>query len=163
MANPDPGQTIDLRALRDTAAAQLNTRLLAGDASLAELHELRERLGLLDDALARPARPDQHHSGAQMWPLAWPVALVAAVLLLAATVPVPTVPFSLEVHASSVKLVLPSATMLGAQPIAGGGRLAREVEKPGDSQRADLAARADIAGWCAIHGTGPRRHNVAGG
>ena len=111
----DPDRLRDLGELRDATAAQLATRLTAADAALPELRELQERLKLLDATLA-----DRSARDARRWSaLLWPLGLVAVVLLVAASVPVSSVPVSLELRASSVTLELPAATALGAQPING--------------------------------------------
>lgn len=111
----DPDRLRDLRELRDGTATQLADRLTAADAALPELRELQERLKLLDATLA-----DRSARDARRWSaLLWPLGLVAGVLLLAASVPVPSVPVSLELRASSVTLELPAATLVGPQPVNG--------------------------------------------
>ena len=119
MAAPDPDLDPDrLRGLHDLRAAtatQLAARLVAGDAPLPELRELQERLKMLDATLAEQGTRDQRRLGA----LLWPVLLVAAVLLLAASVPVPSVPLSLELQASSVTLGLTEPALLGPQSVDG--------------------------------------------
>ena len=133
---PDPFRR--LRDLRDSTAAQLVARLTAADAALPELRELQERLRLLDAALADQRTRDERRWGA----LLWPVGLVAALLLLAATVPVPSVPLALELRATSVTLDLPAAAVLGPQPINGELRIDgfTSVESA-DAVVADAAAR----------------------
>lgn len=124
--------------MRDSTAAQLVARLTAADAALPELRELQERLKLLDATLADQRTRDERRWGA----LLWPVGLVAVALLLAASVPVPSVPVTLELRASSVTLDLPAAAVLGAQPIHGELRIDgfTSVESA-DAAVADAAAR----------------------
>jgi hypothetical protein len=128
-----------LRDLRDSTAAQLVARLTVADAALPELRELQERLRLLDAALA-----DQRSRDARRWgALLWPVGLVAALVLLAATVPVPSVPLSLELRATSVTLHLPAVAVLGPQPINGELRIDGFTSiESADAGVADAAARA---------------------
>ena len=132
--------------MRDTTAAQLVDRLTAADAALPELRELQERLRLLDATLANERMRDERRWGA----LLWPVGLVAVVLLLAASVPVPSVPLSLELRASSVTLDLPAAAVLGAQPINGELRIDgfTSVESA-DAAVTDAAAR-DHVEWLSV-------------
>ena len=114
----DPDHLRDLgalRNLREATAAQLANRLIAADATLPELRELQERLKLLDATLTDHGARDARRWSALLWPLG----LVAGVLLLAASVPVPSVPVSLELRASSITLELPVATLVGPQPING--------------------------------------------
>ncbi|MBC7729523.1 MAG: hypothetical protein H7242_18315 [Microbacteriaceae bacterium] len=134
----DPDPLRRLRDLRDSTAAQLVARLTAADAALPELRELQERLRLLDATLADQRTRDERRWGA----LLWPVGLVAAALLVAASVPVPSVPLSLELRASSATLDLPAAAVLGAQPINGELRIDgfTSVESA-DAALADTAAR----------------------
>lgn len=113
MRPPVEAQADRLRERRAQAAAQLAAGLAAGEAALPELRELQERLSLLDAALADQRARNERRPGA----LLWPVLLVAAVLLLAATVPVPSVPLSLELQASAVTLGLPEATVLAPQAL----------------------------------------------
>ena len=112
---PDPDRLRRLHDLRDATATQLAARLVAGDAPLPELRELQERLKMLDATLTEQSTRDQRRLGA----LLWPVLLVAALLLLAASVPVPSVPLSLELQASSVTLGLTEPALLGPQSVDG--------------------------------------------
>ena len=112
---PDPDRLRGLHDLRAVTATQLAARLVAGDAPLPELRELQERLKMLDATLAEQGTRDERRLGA----LLWPVLLVAAVLLLAASVPVPSVPLSLELQASSVTLGLTEPALLGPQSVDG--------------------------------------------
>ena len=132
--------------MRESTAAQLVARLTAADAALPELRELQERLKLLDATLADQRTRDERRWGA----LLWPVGLVAVALLLAASVPVPSVPVSLELRASSVTLDLPAAAVLGAQPIHGELRIDgfTSVESA-DTAVADTAAR-ERAEWLSV-------------
>ncbi len=125
-----------LHGLRTEVAAQLSARLAAGDAPLPELRELQERLKMLDATLAEQGARDEHRLGR----ILWPVLLVAAVLLLAASVPVPSVPLTLEVKASSVTFVLTEPEALGPQPV--GGELRVEGFTSFESADAALAAAA---------------------
>ena len=70
---------------------------------------------MLDATLTEQVTRDQRRLGA----LLWPVLLVAALLLLAASVPVPSVPLSLELQASSVTLGLTEPALLGPQSVDG--------------------------------------------
>lgn len=98
-----------LRAQRRSLAAALAERLAAGDAPLSELRELQERIKLLDGAIAEQSARGQHRIAAVLWPLA----LVGFVLLLGSSVPVPRVPLSLTLKASSAQLDFAEATALG--------------------------------------------------
>jgi len=98
-----------LNAQRSTLTNALAERLAAGDAPLAELRDLQERIKLLDGVIAEQATRDQR----RITVLLWPLALVGFVLLVAASVPVPRVPLSLTLKASAVQLDLAEATLLG--------------------------------------------------
>jgi hypothetical protein len=113
MRPPVEAQLDRLREQRAQAASQLAAGLATGDQPLPELRELQERLGLLDAALADQRGRNERRLSALLWPLL----LVAAVLLLAATVPVPSVPLQLELQASAVTLGLPDATVLAPQAL----------------------------------------------
>ncbi len=129
MASPDldPGGSLHelrvLHELRGQVASQLAARLADGRAPVPELRELNERLSLLDTALAAPVKaaenPPGRQSASRAWPVVWPLLLVGGILLLAATVPVPSTPLTLNVQASSVKLGLTEATVLGGQAVGG--------------------------------------------
>lgn len=137
-----------LRALRAEAAAQWAARLAAGDAPPAELRELHERVKMLDAALADAQAGGERRLVAIIWPLL----LVAAVLSIAATVPVPSVPLTLELRASSVALDLPDPVVLQPQAIDGG-----ELRVEGFStlesadRRLTAAATAERADRIAVH------------
>jgi len=104
-----------LHALRAGAAARLTQRVADGDAPLAELRELQERLRLVDAALAEGVAPRTRR-----WQVVlWPVLVVATLASLAAAIPVPSVPFALELQARAVSLQLDAAGELGSQPIDG--------------------------------------------
>lgn len=115
MAAPEAG----LRAQRVALADALAQRLSAGDAPLPELRELQERLKLLDGALLEQRTRAQQRWGALLWPLG----LVGLALLLAASVPVPSVPLSLSIKATAVQLDLGQATRLGPLAASGGLRI----------------------------------------
>ena len=133
-----------LRELRADAAAQLAARLAAADAPLPELRELQERLKLLDAALADQRGQDERRLGAALWP----VLLVAAILLLAASVSVPSVPLSLEVQASAITLGLAEASLLRPQSIDGELRI--EGFTSLESADATVAGASASAGSLAI-------------
>lgn len=139
-----------LRELRAEAATQLAARLAITDAPLPELRELQERLKMLDAALADQRTHDDHRLGAALWPML----LVASVLLLAASVPVPSVPLSLEVQASAVTLGLADASSLGPQLIDGELRI--EGFTSLESADAALAAARETADGLAIRSTQTR-------
>lgn len=104
-----------LAAQRTELATRLNARLAQPDAPLAELHELRERLDLLDGVLAE----QRAQAGRRLGSLLWPLLAVGAVLLLAATLPVGSVPLSLTLKASALSMELPQAATLGPWPVDG--------------------------------------------
>lgn len=126
MASPDVdlgGSMRELRELREAAAKHLVARLADGHAPLPELRELNERLGLLDAAVAVQVKGAENPMGSQ-WatrsrPALWPLVLVGGILLLAATVPVPSTPLTLNVQASSVKFGLSDTSVLGVQLVGG--------------------------------------------
>jgi hypothetical protein len=103
------------RELRDLAAARLASRLEHDDAPLAELRELQERLSMLDATVADQMARAHRHRGMSVWP----VLLVATVLLVAATVPVRSVPLSLEVRASAITFGLADESTLASQSVDG--------------------------------------------
>ncbi|MDP1901501.1 MAG: hypothetical protein Q8K96_13760 [Rubrivivax sp.] len=98
-----------LSELRAELAARLAQALADPAAPLAGLRELQERLKLLDTALADRAARGKRRLGVMLWP----VGLVGLMLLLAATVPVPSVPLSLSLKASAIQLDLADAAVLG--------------------------------------------------
>ncbi len=112
MARPDVER---LLMLRESVVGQIEQRLL-GDAPTAELSDLRQRLQLIDGMLAERPRPRRHW--AAPW---WPVAMVAGVLLIAATVPVGSVPLTLQIEASSISFTMADPGSIG--PLAIGGNL----------------------------------------
>ena len=121
---------------RSALATALAQRLAAGDAPLPELRELQERLKLLDGALAEQRARDNRRVSAVLWPLG----LVGVVLLLAASLPVPSVPLSMSLKASAVQLDLSEATQLG--PLAANAGLRVEGFSTLESADAALAAAA---------------------
>lgn len=104
-----------LRDLHTQLAVQYAAKLQLGDTPLPELRDLQERMHLLDAAMADPNRAVRSSRRAT-W-LA--IFSVAVVLSLAALIPMPSVPFSLEAEASSLRLQLPSAGELGPQMVSG--------------------------------------------
>ncbi|MCR5867254.1 hypothetical protein [Aquincola sp. J276] len=137
MAGPEP-----LARLRDEALARWTTRLADPDAPPAELLGLQQRLQMLDAALAALAA--RQRPRARRWGAAgWPVLLVATVLLLAATVPVRSVPLSLSLQAGSVTLQLPQAVQLELPAQAGPVRAEGFTQlQSGDAALEDLARQA---------------------
>ena len=124
MAAPDDA----LRAQRGALADTLAQRLATGTAPLPELRALQERLTLLDAALldrsARGPRGERVDRGPRRAAaLLWPVGLVGLLLLAAASLPVPSVPLSLSIKASSLQLVLGEATRLGPLAASAGLRV----------------------------------------
>lgn len=105
-----PGIT-ELRARRAELAARLQQRLTAPDAALTELQALAEHLRLLDAALVEAAPAPPRWRG----PL---LTMTAAGLLVTvgAIVPMPSTPFSAEIEAESVALLLADAGTLGGTP-----------------------------------------------
>jgi hypothetical protein len=137
-----PSPSDPLAAQRADCAARLEQRLTAGDAPLTELRELQERLRVIDGVLAE-RRAAQGRRPARV--LA-PMLAVAVALTLAAVVPVPAVPLSLEVHATSVTLTMAHAATLGPVALAGDTRIegVTAVDSPDASlARAFAAERAD--------------------
>ena len=110
-----PPLTDALRQQRAALSAQLANSLAAGDTPLADLRDLRDRLAMLDGALAALAA-----NAPRRWlALLWPVAAVAAVLSTAAAVSVPIVPLSLDLQSTAVTLVLAEASTLSPVVVAG--------------------------------------------
>ena len=108
-----PDDTAALDSVRADAARRLATRAADPTAALPELRELHERLRLIDAGLAaRPSRPRRR------WPPAlWPMLGVAALVSVGAAVPVRSVPFTLELQAHAVTLLLDAAGELASQPV----------------------------------------------
>ena len=110
-----PPLTDALRQQRAALSAQLANSLAAGDTPLADLRDLRDRLAMLDGALAALAA-----NAPRRWmPLLWPIAAVAAVLSIAVGVSVPVVPLSLDLQSTAVTLVLAEASTLSPVVVAG--------------------------------------------
>ncbi len=115
MPAPDPVRA--LQALRTELAAQRAASLADACTPLAALRELQERLKLLDAAIDEQRAHAERALGSRLLPLL----VVGAALLLAATVPVGSVPVSLSIKVSAVSLDLPNDTVLG--PIVVDGEL----------------------------------------
>lgn len=110
-----PPLTDALGQQRAALSAQLANSLAAGDTPLAELRDLRDRLAMLDGALATLAA-----NAPRRWmALLWPIVAVAAVLSIAAGVSVPVVPLSLDLQSTAVTLVLAEASTLSPVVVAG--------------------------------------------
>ena len=143
MAAPDQG----LRAQRSALADALAQRLTTGDAPLPELRELQERLKLLDGALLEQRTRAQQRWGA----LLWPFGLVGLALLLAASVPVPSVPLSLSIQASAVQLEgLGQATRLGPLAASAGLRIEGFGSLDSGDGQLELAKRQQQANSLAV-------------
>ena len=139
-----------LRQQRAALSAQLANRMATGDTPLAELHELRDRVALLDGVLADQA--DKAARGPHRWAqLLWPMLAVAGVLSVAASVAVPVVPLSLDLQSSTLTLVLAEATSLA--PVVVAGELRVEGFSTLESADADLvrAASAESADRVVVH------------
>ena len=111
-----------LDAVRTAAAGRLAERAADPAATLPELRDLHERLRLIDAGLAaRPAPPPPPPPPPRRrWPPAlWPLLAVAALVSVAAAVPVRSVPFTLDLRAQAVTLQFDAAGELGAQPVDG--------------------------------------------
>lgn len=143
-------ETRRLHGLRAVAARQLAQRLQAGDAPLAELRELQERVRLIDTVLGDPALQRQARRRA----LAGSLLAVALLTSLAAAVEMPSLPFSLELGASAAALRMDAAGELGPQALDG------ELQVEGYSALASAdaalvqrarAQRADRIGVQASH------------
>ena len=143
---PSPNEALAVQ--RAECAARLEQHLAAGDAPITELRELQDRLRLFDSVLAeRQGVQDRRPSRVFA-----PMLLVAAVLTLAAVLPVPMVPVSLELRATSMALTLVDAAALGPIALAGDSRIegVTALESPDASlSRAFAAERADTL---TLHG-----------
>ncbi|MDM0118005.1 hypothetical protein QTI66_38640 [Variovorax sp. J22R133] len=113
MPAPD-NDTAALASVRAEVARRLAERAADPVATLPELRELHERLRLIDAGLsARPALPPHRR-----WPPGlWAALAVAAIVSVAAAVPVRSVPFSLEVQAHTVSLQFDMAAEIESQPV----------------------------------------------
>ena len=110
-----PLPTEALRQRRAALVTQLADSLAAGDTPLAELRDLRDRLAMVDGALAALAAP-----GPRRWAqVLWPMLAVAGVLSIAASVAVPVVPLSLDLQSGALTLVLAEAGALSPVLVAG--------------------------------------------
>lgn len=134
--------TSGLRDLRAGVARRFAERAGMADAPLAELRELQERLLLLDAAIAHLPDADRRRRRARWLALV----AVAAVLSLGALIPVPSVPFSLEAEAGTVRLHLAAPGALGPQAVAGELRL--------DGYSALASPAADLMGRPGAQGAG---------
>jgi len=136
-----PLLTETLRQQRAALSAQLANSLAAGDTPLAELRDLRDRLAMLDGALAALAA----NAPRRLWQLLWPVLAVAGVLSIAAGVAVPVVPLSLDLQSTAVTLVLAEASTLSPVVVAGELRIEgfSTLESADDSLV--RAAKAELA------------------
>ena len=104
-----------LRKLRAELTKGFAAKARERNASLPELRDLQERLHLLDAAIADPQRAEQRRRK-----ITWCALLVvAAVLSLAALIPMPKVPFSLDAEAGAVRLHMAAAGEFGWQGVAG--------------------------------------------
>lgn len=122
-----------LLRLRDEVLGRWAERLTDPQAAPAELQGLQQRLQMLDAALAALATrhpapgpapaavpaPRPRPPAARWLAAAWPVLLVATVLLVAATVPVRSVPLSMALQAGSVTLQLQEAAQIELPAAAG--------------------------------------------
>jgi hypothetical protein len=131
-----------LAAQRAALVGKLAERLAAGDAPLAELKDLQDRLRLIDAAQSELRAANDRRLGRALAP----VVAVAVALVLAATVPVPVAPVSLELRASSATLTMAEGTSVGPIALAGTSRIEgiTTLESPDDPlARAFAAERAD--------------------
>jgi hypothetical protein len=131
-----------LRELRGAAAERLAARLTESDATPADLRELHERLKMIDALLAE--RPQ--FNARRAWRTLWPVALVALVLLVAASVPVRRVPVVLDLQASAVGVQFAGASLLEPQVQAVGGGLRIEGFSALESPDSALVGAVQKAG-----------------
>ncbi len=104
-----------LRDLRADVARTFVAKARKEETPLPELHDLQERLRLLDLAIADP-QDARRRARRATW-LA--MVVVAAVLSLGALIPVPSVPFSLDAEAGAVRLHMAAAGVLGPQHVQG--------------------------------------------
>jgi hypothetical protein len=104
-----------LRDLRADVARSFVAKAREAETPLPELHELQERLRLLDLAIADPQDARRRARRATWLALV----VVAAVLSLGALIPVPSVPFSLDAEAGAVRLHMAAAGALGPQNVPG--------------------------------------------
>ncbi|QPF74380.1 hypothetical protein G8A07_16615 [Roseateles sp. DAIF2] len=138
MAAPDP-QADALADARAMVARQLAERAADSGASLSELQALHERLRLIDAGLA--ARPPASKPR-RIPPALLPALLIAALLSLADTVPIRSVPFSLELRAQSATLRFDNAGELEAQPVDAELRIEGQtlIESPAPALTDSVAA-----------------------
>ncbi len=137
-ARESPGSPLD--AARAEAARRLTERAADPAVALEELRDLGERLRLIDAGLA--ARQAVIPTPRRRWPPAlWPALGVAALVSVAAWVPVRTVPFSLELRAQSATLLFDAPGELPAQTIDGELRIEGQtrLESPAPAIARDAA------------------------
>jgi hypothetical protein len=117
-----------MRALRRQLAAQFAAMAQDRDTPLSELRDVRDRLALLDAAAGDPALAA--HRRRRRAAIA--ALLVAAVLSVAALIPMPAIPFVLEAEADAARLEMGGAGLLGPQTLAGPLRVDgyTELESP---------------------------------
>lgn len=109
----------DLAPQRQALARKLAARLQDAEAPLGELKDIQERLRMVDGLLAeRRAAAGRRLSRALA-----PMLAVAIVLTIAATLPVPVVPLSLELQASSAALTMADASAIGPIALRGDTRI----------------------------------------
>lgn len=139
MAVPEPPPPLE--SARADAARRLAERAADPDAPLPELRDLGERLRLIDAGLeARAALPAPR----RRWPPAlWPALAVAALVSLAAAVPVRSVPFTLDLRAQAATLQFDAAGELDAQPVDGELRLEGQtrLESPAPAMAREAATQ----------------------
>jgi hypothetical protein len=112
MSHPD--RLGELARLRGELAGRLAERVADPVAPLSELRELEDRLRLVDAGLAasRTSQPRRR------WPAAlYPALAVALLVSVAASLPVQSVPFTLDLQAREVTLQLGAAGELTSQPV----------------------------------------------
>ena len=112
MGADDAAELLDLR---NQLAQRFAAKVRDGDTPLPELRDLQERLRLLDAAIADPERVARRHRRATWIALV----AVAAALSLAALIPMPRVPFSLEAEAGALHLQMGAAGEFGPQAVLG--------------------------------------------
>ncbi|NRR30224.1 hypothetical protein HSX11_08475 [Oxalobacteraceae bacterium] len=111
----EPDDAAAVQALRQQLASRFATMAQDGNTPLSELRELRDRLALLDAAANDPGQTARRRRRR----MTIAALLVATVLSLAALIPMPQVPFSLEAEASAARLEVDDKGILGPQALAG--------------------------------------------
>lgn len=129
-----------LDATRAEAARRLAERAADPTASLDELRDLGERLRLIDAGVTaqQTALPTSRR---RLPPALWPALAVAALVSVAAWVPVRTVPFALELRAQSATLLFEAPGQLAAQTLDGELRIEGQtrLESPSAAISRDAA------------------------